>query len=88
MIQSTVKVTDDEFNRAYAENGATFAKTNAVETSADGKKKHNRTPEELRALFRQKMVEDKGMWALNQWFQQIGQKLRVKTHLERLQAGG
>jgi len=87
MIQSCVKVTDNEFNREYALHGAEFAKANAIETSADGKTKHARTPEQLRALFRQKMIEDKSLWALNQWFTQIGQKLRVKTYLDRLQGG-
>jgi|GEM_PF-1630937 len=88
MIQSCVKVTDAELDRAWAERGAQFAKTNAYETSADGKKKRLRNPSEIRNLLRNQLAEEKGMWALNQWFTQIGQKLHVKTYLDRLPGGG
>ena len=37
LIQSCVKITDAEFAAAWAERGVMFAKTNADETSADGK---------------------------------------------------
>ena len=88
LINSCVKITDDEMRRAYAERGAAFLKTNAYDVSADGKKKRLRTQDELTALFRQQLLEEKSLYALNQWFNQIGQKLRVKPYLDRLQLGG
>ena len=88
LIQSCVKVTEAELNQALNDNGAEFSKANAYETSADGKKKRLRSPTELKELFRQKLAEEKSLWALNQWFSQIGQKLNVKTYLDRLEQGG
>jgi hypothetical protein len=88
LVQSCVHVTTDEFNRAFAEQGAEFAKTNAVEMQDNGKKKHLRTPDEIRDLFHKQLIEEKSNFAIQQWFQDVGKKLEVKTYPERFQMGG
>lgn len=86
LIQSTIKVTDSEVKDAFAFAGTEFAKTNEFVTDEKGKKR-KLSPEELRQAFRQKYWDDKVLWAFNQWFTQLGQKLKVKTHLESLEGG-
>jgi hypothetical protein len=88
LINSSVKVTDAEARQSFLERGAAFAKTNAYEMSADGKKKRLRAPDEIMTMFRTQLIEEKSLWALNQWFSQIGAKLHVKPYLERLQVEG
>ncbi len=85
LIQSTVKVTDKELEMAFAQRGAEFAKTNEFETDDKGKKLKRRTPEQMKAVFRDQLLQEKTMWAFNQWFAQIGQKTRVKTHLDLIE---
>jgi hypothetical protein len=95
LIQSAVKITDKEmdFSGQYSE----FAGDNQFETTDVHDKKtgkvidrnvRHRTPEEIRELFRKKLWDEKALWSFNQWITQLGQKLRVKTHLDLLDSGG
>jgi len=92
LIQSAIKVTDKEMDLSgqYPE----FAKTSRVEDveikdektgKVTGHKKRLRTDSEIRELFRKKLWDEKTMFCFNQWFSQIGQKLRVKPHLDLLE---
>ena len=95
LIQSAVKVTDKEMelNGSYAE----FAKANVVEDieqndkktgKVSGHEKRRRADAEIRELFRKRLWDEKTLFGFNQWFMQIGQKLRVKPHLDVLEGGG
>jgi len=73
-----------------------FAKANLVEETevrdpktgkVTGHNKRQRTDAEIRELYRKKLWEDKTLFAFNQWLTQIGQQLRVKTHLDMLEGG-
>lgn len=94
MIQSVIKVTDNELQMAsgYPE----FAKAQLYEEKdiqdpKTGKvarhEKRKRTDAELRELFRSKIWNDKVIFAFNQWLTQLGQNVRVKTHFEILDGG-
>jgi hypothetical protein len=85
LIQSAIKVTDQEmaFSGGYPE----FAKVNAVEETSDHKKRR-RSDAEIRELYRKKLWDDKTLYCFNQWLTQLGQGLRVKPHLDVLDAGG
>lgn len=82
LISSAIRVTDDELDRAYTERGAEFARVNAVIKEEKGSRR--RSEAELRSLFRRQLQDEKAMYALNQWFNQIGAKLNVKPRLENL----
>jgi len=95
LIQSAIKVTDKEMELAggYAD----FAKANQTEDveihdpstgKVTGHKKRQHTDAEIRELYRKKLWDEKTLFAFNQWLTQIGQKLRVKTHLDILEGGG
>jgi hypothetical protein len=95
LIQSAIKVTDKEMdlNGGYAE----FAKANPIEDvevkdektgKVTGHKKRQRSPSEIRELFRKKLWDEKTMYCFNQWLTQLGQKLRVKPHVDVLDGGG
>ena len=94
MIQSAVKVTDQEMevSGGYPD----FAKANRTEVSdvsdpktgkVTGHKKRERTEAEVRELYRKKLWDEKVLYSFNQWLNQIGQKLRVKTHFDVLESG-
>jgi peptidyl-prolyl cis-trans isomerase D len=94
MIQSAIKVTDKELE--LAEGYPEFAKTNRVEDTevhdpktgiVTGHKKRERTETEIRELFRKKLWEEKTLFSFNQWLNQVGQQLRVKTHFDVLEGG-
>lgn len=76
LLQSSIKVTEKEMEMAYALHGAEFAQANKTMKR-----------EALRAAFQKRLWDDKVLWCFNQWFGQIGQKIRVKTHLELLEGG-
>jgi hypothetical protein len=95
LIQSAIKVTDKEMELAggYAD----FAKANRVEetevrdpktSKVTGHNKRPRSEAEIRELYRKKLWDEKTLFCFNQWLTQIGQKLKVKPHLEVLEAGG
>jgi len=95
LIQSAIKVTDKELE--LAEGYADFAKANRVEetevrdpktSKVTGHKKRPRGEAEIRELYRKKLWDEKTLFCFNQWLTQIGQKLRVKPHLDVLEAGG
>lgn len=88
LIVSCLHVTDDEVAMFWAAQGAEFAKAHATETLQGGKKTRRRTEAEVRDLFRQRVLEQKAMWVLNQWLTQVGSQLRVKTYLNRLERAG
>lgn len=92
LISSTIKVTDKEMdlNGQYPE----FGKLNRVEDiethdektgEVAGHKKRLRTETEIRELFRKKLLDEKTIFCFNQWLTQVGQKLRVKPHLDLLE---
>jgi len=84
LIQSTQHLTTTEINQAWANRGADFVKQNEFEMK-DGKKSRKRTPVELQQLFQQQLTDEKNNWALNQWFTQLGQKMKVQTYFDRVQ---
>ncbi len=95
LIQSSIKVTDKELelSGSYPE----FAKTNQIEETevrdektgkVTGHTQRHRTESKIRELARKKLWDEKTLFSFNQWLTQIGQKLRVKTHLDVLDAGG
>ncbi len=53
-----------------------------------GHKERRRTEGEIRELFRKKLWDEKTLFIFNQWLTQLGQKLRVKPHLDLLESGG
>jgi len=92
LIQSTIKVTDQEMDLSgqYPE----FAKANRIEDVEDhdpktgkvtGHHKRMRSETEIRELFRKKLWDEKTMFCFNQWLTQVGQKLHVKPHLDVLE---
>jgi hypothetical protein len=92
LIQSTIKVTDAEMqiNGQYP----AFAKANQIEDVEEhdektgkvtGHHKRQRTDAELRELFRKKLWDEKVQFCFNQWLTQVGQKLRVKPHIDVLE---
>ncbi len=94
LIQSAIKVTDREMELSgqYPE----FAKANQIEDTevkdektgkVTGHKKRQRSEAEIRELFRKKLWDEKTLFCFNQWLTQIGQKLRVKPHLDVLESG-
>jgi peptidyl-prolyl cis-trans isomerase D len=80
LIQSCVKITDKELEMGYALGGADFVKN----WKASHKDKRA-TPQQMQDDFRSQLWQEKVMWAFNQWFNQLGQHTRVKTHLELLE---
>jgi peptidyl-prolyl cis-trans isomerase D len=92
LISSAIKVTDKEMELSgqYPE----FAKLNRMEETethdektgkVTGHKKRQRTEAEIRELFRKKLFDEKTLFCFNQWLTQVGQKLRVKPHLDLLE---
>jgi len=92
LISSAIKVTDKELELSgqYPE----FAKLSRVEETethdektgkVTGHKKRVRTEGEIRELFRKKLSDEKDLFCINQWLTQVGQKLRVKPHLDLLE---
>lgn len=92
LIQSSIKVTDLEVKMAdgYPE----FAKAQMYEEKEvrdpkSGKvtkhEKRKRTDAELHELFRSKLWNDKVLFSFNQWLNQLGQNVRVKTHFDVLE---
>jgi peptidyl-prolyl cis-trans isomerase D len=92
LISSAIRVTDKEMelNGQYPE----FAKLNRIEETethdektgkVTGHKKRQRTDAEIRELFRKKLVDEKTLFCFNQWLTGVGQKLRVKPHLDLLE---
>jgi len=69
LIQSCIKVTDAEFALQVADKRA--GKPFKSEKEKDA--------------FRQELWQEKVLWDFNQWFNQIGRALRVKTHFELLE---
>jgi len=84
LIQSSQHLSDWEWQQAWADRGAEFTKQNSFEMQ-DGKKKKQRTVQEIQTLFKQQLIDEKNNWILNQWFTQIGQTLKVKTYFERVE---
>ena len=95
MIQSVIKVTDNEMKLAggYAD----FAKANRIEEveikdeksgKVTGHKKRARSDAELWELYRKKLWDEKTLFVFNQWLTQIGQRLHVKTHFDVLEGSG
>lgn len=74
LIQSSLGLTEDELNRAYAIRGPAFAKANPT-----------LKPAQVREAFRNRLLEEKTMWVFNQWLTQVGSQLKVKTYLDRLE---
>lgn len=94
LIQSVVQVTDKEME--LSGQYPVFAKASQIEESevrdpktgkVTGHNKRRRTPEEIRELFRKKLWDEKTLFCFNQWMTQLGQKLRVKPHLDVLESG-
>jgi len=94
LIQSSIKVTDKEMELSgqYPD----FAKANQIEVTdvkdektgkVTGHKNRHRSENEIRELFRKKLWDEKTLFCFNQWLTQVGQKLRVKTHLDVLEGG-
>jgi peptidyl-prolyl cis-trans isomerase D len=92
LISSAIKVTDKEMELSgqYPE----FAKLNRVEDTethdektgkVTGHKKRQRTDAEIRELFRKKLADEETLFCFNQWLTQVGQKVRVKPHLDLLE---
>lgn len=71
LLQSVIRVTDKEAEMAWAD---------AHKGKMDGYAKE-------KAAFHDKLWQEKVVFTFNQWFGQIGQKTKVKTHLEVLQGG-
>lgn len=87
LIQSSIQVTNPEFDLAWAFQGAEFAKANGYVTNGSGKRGRRRTIEEAKSLFRDQLWQEKVLWCFNQWFTQVGQRARVKVHTEALEGG-
>jgi len=92
LISSAIKVTDMEMELSGQH--PEFAKLNRVEETetrdektgkVTGHKKRQRTDAEIRELFRKKLLEEKTQFCFNQWLTQVGQKIRVKPHLDLLE---
>ncbi len=84
LIQSCLRVSDDEATRAWAVRGPAFMKANEYSQDDQTKKKTRRSAQEIQALFSQRLLEEKTYWVFNQWLTQVGSGLKVKTYLERL----
>ena len=74
LIQSCVKVTDQEFELEKA-----FKRLSAPASPKEAAK----LPKD--ADLRQEIWQEKVLFAFNQWFAQLGRTLRVKTHFELLE---
>ena len=69
LIQSSVKVTDKEVDMARAY-AQSIKNPDAKKTFAD---------------LHDQLWQEKTIWTFNQWFGQIGQKIKVKPHLDLIQ---
>jgi hypothetical protein len=79
LIRSSVKLSDQEFDMLAAQEGAALAK----KVTQDSKEK--RSPAELKAAMRDEVWQEKVLWSFNQWYAQLGQHLKTKTHFDLLQ---
>jgi len=82
LFQSVMKITDREVDLAYAQQ--LKDPTYKGQPKADPKKTWRPGSAEDRAAFRQYWSQEKMMWTFNQWYSQVAQQLRVKTHFELL----
>jgi len=84
LIQSTLRVSDDELALALAVRGPAFIKAFEFAEDEKSKKKIRRTPAEMREMARQRLLEEKTLFVFNQWLTQVGSQLSVKTYLDRM----
>jgi hypothetical protein len=78
LIRSCIKMTDAEYDMAYAVRGAEIER----------ELKKDRKPAELANLkdqVREQLLQQKIVSAFELWFRQLGERIKVTPHLERLQ---
>ena len=79
LIRSSVRITDPEFDAAYAVLSPSLDKE--VQTAS----KTKLTPAQVRAAARDRLQQEVLSWTLSQWYSGLNQHIKVKVHAELLQ---
>jgi len=81
LIQSSIKLTDREFQMMAPVRVEELTKANQL-------KKDPKTGKVDLTQVRQQLWQEKVLYSFNQWFNQLGRTLKVKTHFELLKDQG
>jgi hypothetical protein len=79
LIRSCLKMTDREFEVAYSIRGPEIEKELAKE------KKAGEPPVQFKERVREQLLQEKIVASFNQWFRQLGERIKVKPHLDVIQ---